>query len=164
MSKEITMAKKKAKPSLKEGLKEDIKLIGKGAKAGLVTVANLIPTGKAASTVGKFVSKTTAGKMVATEGKTVTRKFTQGSKANITQQAPKKFKEGVKSPVKGTKVTVVKQTKGQTPLQQTTVTKGRVARETTKKAGTYAKGAVTGAYVMDEYNKSKSKNRKPGKN
>ena len=154
------MASKK-KPSLKEGLKEDAKLIGKGAKAGLITVANLIPTGKAASVVGKFVSKTTAGKMVATEGKTVVRKFTQGNKANITQQAPKKFKEGVKSPVKGTKVTVVKETKGQTPLQQTTVTKGRIARETTKKAGTYAKGAVTGAYVTNEAKNAKKKKDAP---
>ena len=148
------MAKKK--PSLKEGLKEDARLILKGAKAGAITVANLIPTGRAASTVGKFVSKTTASKMVPTEGKTVVRKFTQGNKANITQQAPKKFKEGVKSPAKGTKVTVVKQTKGQTPLQQTTVTKGRVARETTKKAGTYAKGAVTGAYVTNEVKNAKA--------
>ena len=142
------------KKSIKEGLKEDAKLWIKGAKAGAVVAANLIPTGKAASTVGKFVSKTTAGKMVATEGKTVVRKFTQGKGANIVEQAPKKTGEGVKSPVRGTKVTVVKQTKGQTPLQQTTVTKGRVAREKTKQAGTYAKGAVTGAYLYDTAKKA----------
>jgi len=149
------MAKKK--PSLKEGLKEDAKLILKGAKAGAITVANLIPTGKAASAVGKFVSKTTATKMVPTEGKTVVRKFTQGNKANITQQAPKKFKEGAKSPVKGTKVTVVKKTKGQSPLQQTTITTGRVAREKTKQVGTYVKGAATGAYVTNEVKNAKAK-------
>jgi hypothetical protein len=51
------MAKKKAKPSLKEGLKEDARLIRKGAVAGLVTVANLIPTGRAAKTVAKVAGK-----------------------------------------------------------------------------------------------------------
>lgn len=158
------MANKK-KQSIKEGLKEDAKLWLKGAKAGAVTAMNLIPTGRGASAVGKFVSRTTAGKMIATEGKTVVRKFTQGKGANIVEQAPKAFKEGAKSPVKGTKVTVVKQTRGQTPLQQTTVTKGRIARETTKKAGTYAKGFVTGAYVTNEVKNAKknNSNKKTGK-
>jgi hypothetical protein len=129
----------------------------KGAANAAVVAINLIPTGRAASTVGKIVSRTTAKKMVPGESKEVVRKFTQGKNANIVEQAPKKYKEGAKSPVKGTKVTVVKKTKAQTPLQVTTVTKGRIARENTKKAGTYAKGAVTGAYVMNEIDKAKAK-------
>ena len=144
---------KKTNTSTKAALK-------KGAANAAIAAINFIPTGRAASAVGKIVSRTTAGKMVATEGKTVLRKFTQGKNANIVEQAPKKYKEGAKSPVKGTKVTVVKKTKGQTPLQITTVTKGRVAREGTKKAGIYVKGAITGAYVTNEVNKAKAKNKK----
>ena len=45
-------------------------------------------------------------------------------------------------------------------MQVTTVTKGRVAREKTKQAGTYVKGAVTGAYVTNEVNKAKAKKKK----
>jgi len=141
---------KRSKDSAKTVLKKT------AANAAVVAV-NLIPTGRAASTVGKIISRTTAKKMVPGESKEVIRKFTQGKNANIVQQAPKKYKEGAKSPVKGTKVTVVKQTKAQTPLQVTTVTKGRIAREKTKKAGTYVKGAVTGAYVTNEVNKAKAK-------
>jgi hypothetical protein len=141
---------KRSKGSTKDALK-------KSAANAAVVAINLIPTGRAASTVGKIVSRTTAKKMVPGESKEVVRKFTQGKNANIVQQAPKKYKEGAKSPVKGTKVTVVKQTKAQTPLQVTTVTKGRIAREKTKKAGTYVKGAVTGAYVTNEVNKAKAK-------
>ena len=88
------------------------KAVGKAVKKGVdvgrkvaeAAVVNAIPTGKAASEVGKFVSRTTAGKMVAGEAKTVVRKFTQGKGANIVEQAPKAYKEGPKSPVKGTKV------------------------------------------------------------
>jgi hypothetical protein len=141
---------KRSKDSVKTALK-------KSAANAAVVAINLIPTGRAASTVGKFVSRTTATKMVPGESKEVIRKFTQGKNAKITQEAPKKYKEGTKSPVKGTKVTVVKKTKAQTPLQVTTVTKGRIAREKTKKAGTYVKGAVTGAYVTNEVNKAKAK-------
>ena len=118
---------------------------------------NLIPGAKIASTTAKFVSRTAAKKMVPTEAKTVIRKFTQGKKANIVQQAPKRYKEGPKSPVKGTKVTVEKETKGQTPLQYATVTKGAVTRKNTKKAVTIAKTAANTAYAMDKYQESKKK-------
>jgi hypothetical protein len=144
---------KRSKDSAKTVLK-------KSAKNAAVVAINLIPTGKAASTVGKFVSRTTAKKMVPGESKEVVRKFTQGKNANIVEQAPKKYKEGAKSPVKGTKVTVIKKTKGQTPLQVATVTKGSVARGKTKQAGAYVKGAVTGAYVTNEVNKAKAKKKK----
>lgn len=121
---------------------------------------NLIPGAKVASTTAKFVSRTAARKMVPTEAKTVVRKYTQGKKANIVEQAPKKYKEGAKSPVKGTKVTVVKETKGQTPLQYATVTKGAVTRKTTGKAVTIAKTATNTAYAMDKKQEAKKSNKK----
>ena len=121
---------------------------------------NLIPGAKVASTTAKFVSRTAAKKMVPTETKTVIRKFTQGKKANIVEQAPKKYKQGAKSPVKGTKVTVVKETKGQTPLQYATVTKGAVTRKTTGKAVTIAKTATNTAYAMDKKQEAKKSNKK----
>jgi len=121
---------------------------------------NLIPGAKVASTTAKFVSRTASKKMVPTETKTVTRKFTQGKKANIVEQAPKKYKEGPKSPVKGTKITVEKETKGQTPLQYATVTKGAVTRKNTKKAVTIAKTAVNTAYAMDKYQEAKKSKKK----
>ena len=144
------------------------KAVTKGAKKAIdtaktvatVAAINAIPTGKAASVVGKIASRTTAGKFVEGEAKTVVRKFVQGKGANIVEEAPKKFKEGAKSPVKGTKVTVVKETKSQTPLQQSTVTVGRIAREGTKKAGAYAKGAATGAVVTNEVKKGTQPNHK----
>jgi hypothetical protein len=121
---------------------------------------NLIPGAKVASTTAKFVSRTAAKKMVPTEAKTVIRKYTQGKKTNIVEQAPKKYKEGAKSPVKGTKVTVVKETKGQTPLQYATVTKGAVTRKTTGKAVTIAKTATNTAYAMDKKQETKKSNKK----
>ena len=124
--------------------------------AGAVAV-NLIPGAKAASVTAKFVSRTAAKKMVPTEAKTVIRKFTQGKKANIVEQAPKRYKEGPKSPVKGTKITVEKETKGQTPLQYATVTKGAVTRKNTKKAITIAKTAANTAYAMDKKQESQKK-------
>jgi hypothetical protein len=121
---------------------------------------NLIPGAKVASTTAKFVSRTASKKMVPTEAKTVIRKFTQGKKANIVEQAPKRYKEGPKSPVKGTKITVEKETKGQTPLQYATVTKGAVTRKNTKKAVTIAKTAVNTAYAMDKYQEAKKSKKK----
>ena len=118
---------------------------------------NLIPGAKVASTTAKFVSRTASKKMVPTESKTVIRKFTQGKKANIVEQAPKRYKEGPKSPIKGTKITVEKETKGQTPLQYATVTKGAVTRKNTKKAVTIAKTATNTAYAMDKKQESKKK-------
>ena len=118
---------------------------------------NLIPGAKAASTTAKFVSKMASKKMAPTESKTVIRKFTQGKKANIVEQAPKRYKEGPKSPVKGTKLVIEKETKGQSPLQYATVTKGAVTRRRTKKAVTIAKTVANTAYAMDKYQESKKK-------
>ena len=128
-------------------------VLDKGRQVALAAAINAIPTGKFASEVGKFASKTTAGKMVATEAKTVVRKFTQGKGADIVEQAPKAFKEGPKSPVKGTKVVVVKETRGQTPLQQSTTTVGRYARETAKSVGDKAKGVAIGAIAANAVKK-----------
>jgi hypothetical protein len=155
------VAKKKAKPSLKEGLKEDARLIGKGAVAGLVTVANLIPTGRAAKTVAKFASRSKATKLASGAPKVKTRTFTQGERARITNTPPKKSKAGPNSPIRGTKVEVKYKTREITPSQQATYTTGRTVRETTKKAGTYAKGAVTAAYVTNEAKNAKKKKDAP---
>jgi len=59
--------------------------------------------------------------------------------------------------IKGTKITVEKETKGQTPLQYATVTKGAVTRKNTKKAVTIAKTATNTAYAMDKKQESKKK-------
>lgn len=149
------MAKKKVGPSLKEGLKEDAKLIGKGAVAGLVTVANLIPTGRAAKTIAKFASASKATKLSSGASKIKTKKFTQGDNARITNTPPKKSKVGPNSPIRGTKVEIKYKTKELTPSQQATLTTGRTVRESAKKIGTYVKGAVTGAYVTNEVKNAK---------
>jgi hypothetical protein len=145
--------------------KSKVKAVGEAQKdrtrklVGVIGV-NLMPGAKIASTTAKFVSRTAAKKMVPTEAKTVVRKYTQGKKANIVEQAPKKYKEGAKSPIKGTKVTVVKETKGQTPLQYATVTRGAVTRKTTGKAVTIAKTVANTAYAMDKYQEAKKSKKK----
>ena len=125
------------------------------------TAATLaIPGAKAAKTVASFVSRQTAKKTMPGAPKVVTRTFKQGKKDSITVTPPKKTKVGVNSPVKGTKVTVERQTRAQSPLQVTTLTKGRVASEKTKKAVTFAKGAATGGYTVDRFNQAQKKKAK----
>jgi hypothetical protein len=132
----------------------------KGAANAAIVAVNFIPTGRAASTVAKYVSRSKATKLASGEPKTKTRTFTQGSKAKITNTPPKKSSAGPNSPIKGTKVKIEYKTKALTPRQEATVTTGRVVRERGKKAGTYVKGAVTGAYVTNEVNKAKAKKKK----
>ena len=132
----------------------------KGAANAAIVAVNFIPTGRAASTVAKYVSKSKATKLASGEPKTKTRTFTQGSKAKITNTPPKKSSAGPNSPIKGTKVKIEYKTKALTPRQEATVTTGRVVRERGKKVGTYVKGAVTGAYVTNEVNKAKAKKKK----
>ena len=149
------MAKKKK--SLKEGLKEDLKLWTKGAKAGAVVAANLIPTGRAAKTISRVASKTKA-KKISSAGETIKKKtFTQGDRARITNTPPKKTGAGKNSPVKGTKVEVSYRTKKISPETYAMLTTGRTVREGSKKVGTYIKGAVTGAYVTNEVKNAKAK-------
>lgn len=144
---------KRSKDSAKTVLKKT------AANAAVVAV-NLIPTGRAASTVAKFVSRSKATKLASGESKVKTRTFTQGSKAKITNTPPKKSPAGPNSPIKGTKVKVEYKTKALTPRQEATVTTGRIVRERGKKAGTYVKGAATGALVTNEVNKAKAKKKK----
>jgi hypothetical protein len=148
---------KKKKLSNKEQFQKDLNSWVQGFKGGAVMAANLVPVGKAASVVGKFATATKATKLSSGASKVKTKKFTQGEKARITNTPPKKSKAGPNSPIRGTKVEVTYKTKELTPKQQASLTTGRIAREKTKKAGTYAKGALTGAYVMNEVDKAKAK-------
>ena len=149
------MAQKKK--SFKEGLKEDLKLWTKGAKAGAVVAANLVPTGRAAKVVSKVASRSKA-KKISSAGETIKKRtFTQGDRARITNTPPKKTGTGKNSPVRGTKVEVTYKTKKISPETYATLTTGRTAREATKKAGTYVKGAITGAYVTNEVKNAKAK-------
>lgn len=104
--------------------------------------ASVVPTGKIVKTAAQVASRVTARKMVPTEAKTVIRKFTQGKNAKIVEEAPKKYNQGPKSPVKGTKVTVEKKTKGQTPLQQTTFTTGSTVRKQGSRLANQVQGAA----------------------
>ena len=151
----VTSVTPKAKVKATEEAQKDRtrKLVG-------AIAVNLVPGAKIASTTAKFVSRSAAKKMVPTGTKTVVRKYTQGKKANIVEQAPKRYKEGAKSPIKGTKVTVVKETKGQTPLQYATVTRGAATRKTTGKAVTIAKTVANTAYAMDKYQEAKKSKKK----
>jgi hypothetical protein len=151
---------KKKSLSNKEQLQKDLNSWVQGFKGGAVMAANLIPVGKAASVVGKFATSTKATKLSSGASKVKTKKFTQGEKARITNTPPKKSKAGPNSPIRGTKVEVTYKTKELTPKQQASLTTGRIAREKTKKTGTYVKGAVTGAYVTNEVNKAKAKKKK----
>jgi hypothetical protein len=138
-------------------MNQSAKGLRNASKAIVAGAVNLIPAGRAASVVGKFATATKATKLSSGASKVKTKKFTQGEKARITNTPPKKSKAGPNSPIRGTKVEVTYKTKELTPKQQASLTTGRIAREKTKKAATYAKGAVTGAYVMNEVDKAKAK-------
>ena len=136
--------KKKSKPSLKEGLKEDLRLFTRGAKAGLGAAATLIPTGRAVKTVAKIASASKA-KKISSGGETIKKRtFTQGDRARITATPPKKTGAGKNSPVKGTKVEVNYKTKKISPETYAQLTTGNVVR----KRGGLAAAAVKGAAAM----------------
>jgi len=137
--------------------KKQLKGTAKKIIAGAVVAANVTPTGRAASTVAKFASASKATKLSSGASKIKTKKFTQGSKARITSTPPKKTGVGQNSPIKGTKVEIKYKTKELTPKQQATLTTGRTVREGAKKAGTYAKGFITGAYLTNEAKNAKAK-------
>lgn len=151
------MAKNKV---TKKSLQEDLKLWTKGAKVGAAVAVNLIPTGRAAKTVSKIVSKTKAKKITSGEPTIKKKTFIQGDRARITNTPPKKTGAGKNSPVRNTKVEVTYKTKKISPETYAALTTGRTAREGTKKVGTYLKGAVTGAaglYTVSELKKAKDK-------
>jgi hypothetical protein len=148
------LAERKGK---KVGLPSKKNVKNLGALAATVAL-NAVPVGRAAKVVSTVVSKSKATKLASGASKTKTKKFTQGDRARITNTPPKKSKAGPNSPVRGTKVEVTYKTKELTPRQQATLTVGRTSREKTKKAGTYIKGAGTGAYVESQrINRKKKK-------
>ena len=154
------MAKKKPKPSLKDRIKKEAVNAGKGIVRDLVIAANFTPVGKAASVVGKFASASKATKITSGAPKVKTKKFTQGDRARITNTPPKSSKAGPNSPIKGTKVEIKYKTKELTPMQEATLTTGRVARERAKLGLTYAKGAAglaTANYLIKDVKNAKAK-------
>ena len=136
------MAQKKK--SIKKGLKEDLRLWTKGAKAGVGAAATLIPTGRAVKTVAKIASKTKAKKITSGEPTIKKRTFTQGDRARITNTPPKKSGAGKNSPVKGTKVEVSYKTKKISPETTAQFTTGNVVR---KRGGQTAVSLKTGAAI-----------------
>ena len=136
--------------------KAGVKRLGTAA----LIASNFLPVGRAAKIASRFASASKATKLSSGASKIKTKKFIQGDRARITNTPPKKTKVGPNSPVRGTRVDITYKTKELTPKQQATLTTGRTVRERTKKAGTYAKGAVTGAYVMNEIDKAKAKKKK----
>ena len=157
--------KKKSKPSLKEGLKEDLRLFTKGAKAGVGAAAALAPTGRAVKTVAKIASVSKA-KKISSGGETIKKKsFTQGDRARITNTPPKKTGVGKNSPVKGTKVEVTYKTKKISPETLAQFTTGNVVR---KRGGQAAVSLKTGAAIYSASQLKKAldeekKNKKKGK-
>jgi hypothetical protein len=140
--------------------KKQLKGTSKRIVAAAVVAANATPTGRAASTVAKFASASKSTKLASGASKIKTRTFTQGSRARVTNTPPRGSGAGKNSPIKGTKVEIKYKTKELSPRQQANFTTGRTVREGVKKAGTYAKGAATGAYVTNEVKNAKAKNAK----
>lgn len=161
MAKQKPSKQQKAYGKARAGGNNPMKITGddvrRAGKAAAILAINLTPTGRAASTVAKIASLSKATKLASGASKVKTKTFTQGSKARITNTPPKKSAAGPNSPIKGTKVKIEYKTKELSPKQQATLTTGRVVREKGKKAGTYVKGAATGAIVESERQKSKKK-------
>jgi hypothetical protein len=155
--------KKKSKPSLKEGLKEDLRLFTRGAKAGVGAASTLIPTGRAISVAASVISNSKAKKISSGEPTVKKKSFTQGDRARITNTPPKKTGTGKNSPVKGTKVEVSYKTKKINPKVYAQLTTGNVVRKRGGLAAAAAKGAAA-MYsasqlkkVLDEETKKKKK-------
>jgi hypothetical protein len=117
-----------------------------------------IPVGRAASTVGKVVSKVTSPKFTATGKVTKTKTVTQGPKAKVTVKSPG---TGVASPIKGSKVKVSWDTQGLSVKQQQNVTALTKSQKARRGLST-AKGVVAGVVGSQEpkSNKAKPKNEK----
>lgn len=112
------------------------------------------PTGAVARTVGRAVAKTAAKKL--TPVTKVTRKtVTQSPRgsARVVNTAPKSVGGAKSSPVAGTKTTITKR-KTVSPAQQAQGA-ANSARAKTRTGMTFAKGAVTGAYVEGERQRNK---------
>ena len=157
------MAQKKK--SIKKGLKEDLRLWTKGAKAGVGAAATLIPTGRAVKTVAKIASKTKAKKITSGEPTIKKRTFTQGDRARITNTPPKKSGAGKNSPVKGTKVEVSYKTKKISPETTAQFTTGNVVRKRGGLTAAYIKGgaAMYSASQLKKALEEEKKKKKKGK-
>ena len=157
------MAQKKK--SIKKGLKEDLRLWTKGAKAGVGAAATLIPTGRAVKTVAKIASKTKAKKITSGEPTIKKRTFTQGDRARITNTPPKKSGAGKNSPVKGTKVEVSYKTKKISPETTAQITTGNVVRKRGGLTAAYIKGgaAMYSASQLKKALEEEKKKKKKGK-
>ena len=157
------MAQKKK--SLKEGLKEDLRLWTKGAKAGVGAAATLIPAGRTVKTVAKIASVSKA-KKISSGGEIIKKKtFTQGDRARITATPPKKTGAGKNSPVKGTKVEVNYKTKKISPETYAQLTTGNVVRKSGGQVAAYLKGGAA-VYSVSKLKKAldeEKKNKKKGK-
>jgi len=157
--------KKKSKPSLKEGLKEDLGLWTKGAKAGIGAAITFVPTGRGIKTVAKIASASKA-KKISSGGEIIKKRtFTQGDRARITATPPKKTGVGNNSPVKGTKVEVSYKTKKINPEQLAQFTTGNVVRKTGGQTAAYLKGGAA-MYSVSKLKKSldeETKKKKKGK-
>jgi hypothetical protein len=111
-----------------------------------------IPVGRAATTVGKVVSKVVTPKLSSAGKTTKTRTFTQGSKAKIEARGPGGT---AYSPVKKTKVKVDYETKKLSVRQQQNV-KALTTSQKARGALRTAKGAAAGV-VGSQEPKSKKK-------
>ena len=157
--------KKKSKPSLKEGLKEDLRLFTKGAKAGVGAAATLIPAGRPIKTAAKIISASKA-KKISSGGEVIKKRtFTQGNRARITATPPKRTGTGKNSPVKGTKVEVNYKTKKINPEQFAQLTTGNVVRKRGGQTAAYLKGgaAMYSASQLKKALDEEKKNKKKGK-
>lgn len=112
-----------------------------------------IPVGRAATTVGKVVSKVVTPKLSSAGKITKTRTFTQGPKAKVTVNTPR---GGTASPIKGSKVKVEYETKKLSVRQQQNV-KALTTSQKARGALRTAKGAAAGVVGSQEPKSSKAK-------
>lgn len=118
-----------------------------------------IPIGRAASTVGKVVSKVVTPKMSSAGKVTKTRTFTQGKKAKIEAKAPK---GAAYSPIGKTKVKVTWDTQGLSVRQQQNV-KALTTSQKARGALRTAKGGAAGAVATKEPKSKKKASQKKNK-
>ena len=118
-----------------------------------------IPVGRAASTVGKVVSKVVKPKMSSTGKVTKTRTFTQGKKAKVDIKTPGK---GTAVAPKGSKVKVTWDTQGLSVKQQQNV-KALTTSQKARGALRTAKGAVAGGVAVQPVKKDKKASQKKKK-
>ena len=118
-----------------------------------------IPVGRAATTVGRVVSKVVTPKLSSAGKTTKTRTFTQGSKAKIEARGPGGT---AYSPVRKTKVKVDYETKKLSVRQQQNVTALTKTQKARRGLST-AKGVAAGAVAAQPAKKDKKASQKKKK-